>query len=159
MKHRVLWIEDGAFAEMQFMSAPIYVSGKYDLVIALNATDGLEQLLQKEKRFETIIVDIRLPPGNDEEFTNLFNDRADSKAAARLGLALLKRVLKRGEQIGVPDYHRQPHRFGIFTVEGPNELAEDLNELGITVCHQKTELNSKNEVITIIEEIRKSAKD
>jgi hypothetical protein len=158
MKHKVLWIEDGAFAEMQFMSAPIYVSGEYDLVIALNATEGFQYLAQKEKRFETIIVDIRLPPGDDEEFTRLFNNRAESKAAARLGLALLKRVIDDGERFGVPKHHCEPERFGIFTVEGPNELAEDLKKLRITVCHQKTELNKKTEVIEIIEEIRKSLK-
>lgn len=159
MKHKVLWIEDGAFAEMQFMSAPIYVSGKYDLVIALNATEGFQYLVQKEKRFETIIVDIRLPPGDDEEFIRLFNDRAESKAAARLGLALLKRVIEDGERFGVPESHREPARFGIFTVEGPNELAEDLKKLGIKVCRQKTELNKKTEVIEIIENIRESLKD
>jgi hypothetical protein len=156
MKHKVLWVEDGAFAEMNWMSAPLYVSGKYDLVIAVDATDGLRQLMQKEKEFQTVIVDIRLPPGNDPEFLQHYYDRGESKVGARLGLALLKRVLTDGEKNGIPAPHRQVERFGIFTVEGPKELQGDLKQLGlekIKVC-QKSETNSKFMLRDIIEEIR-----
>lgn len=155
MKHKVLWIEDGAFAEMKIMSSPIYVSAKYDLVIAIDATEGLKYLRQSDKQFETIIVDIRLPPGNEQAFLQLFKEKGESRPAARLGLALLKRVLKNGKNDDIPRVHREPRRFGVFTVEGYGELKTDLQELGIEVYHQKGESNDKFKLRDIIEEIRK----
>ena len=154
MKHKVLWVEDGAFAEMQKMSAPIYVSGKYDLVIAIDATEGLQQLRQKAKQFETIIVDIRLPPGTDLEFQKIYKDRNESRTASKLGLALLRRVLKEGEKNEIPEHHQEPQKFGIFTVEGYTELQAELRRLGVRVYHQKTELFERSKLRDIIEEIR-----
>jgi hypothetical protein len=154
MKPKVLWIEDGAFTELQNMSSPIYVSGKYNLVIALDATEGLQHLRQAEKPYEAIIVDIRLPPGKDPEFQKLFSDRGSSRTTSRLGLALLKYVLKDGEKHGIPAHHRQPERFGVFTVEGRDEMQEDLQQLGIKIYHQKIELHDKYKLSNIIEEIR-----
>jgi hypothetical protein len=156
MKHKVLWIEDGAFTELQYMSSPIYVSGEYDLVIALDATEGYQQLIQKEKKFQTIIVDVRLPPGADEKFINIYGGKGESKIAARLGLALLQRVFNDGAKEGVPDYHLNPSLYGVFTVEGRNEfgLEDDLSKLGIYVIHQKTEGADKNKLREIIDEIK-----
>lgn len=156
MKHKVLWIEDGAFAELSQMSAPLYVSGKYDLTIAIDATEGLQHLQRKDKRFETIIVDIRLPPGTDPTFVQLYYDRGESKVAARLGLSLLNRVLNNWEEIGIPEYHRKTEKFGIFTVEGHKELEGDLKRLKLEriKVYQKTEMNSKYMLRDIIEEIR-----
>jgi hypothetical protein len=155
-KHNVLWIEDGAFAEMSQMSAPIYVSGKYDLVIAIDATEGLQALMRRDKKFDTIIVDIRLPPGEDPEFLKLYYNRGESKVAARLGLSLLKRVIKDGEENNIPTHHSEVERFGIFTVEGRGELKDDLKDLGLEKIsvYQKTEMNSKDKLREIIEDIR-----
>ena len=155
-KHNVLWIEDGAFTEVEHMSAPLYVSGKYDLVIAENATEGLQALMRTDKKFDTIILDIRLPPGEDEKFLTLYKNRKESKIAARLGLSLLKRVLKEGEENQIPLHHREAKRFGIFTVEGRGELAHDLKELDLETLkvYQKTERNSKDTLREIIEDIR-----
>ena len=155
-KHNVLWIEDGAFAEMSQMSAPIYVSGKYDLVIAETATEGLQELMRTDKEFGTIIIDIRLPPGDDKDFLKIYYDKNESKVAARLGLALLKRVLKDEENNLVPPHHRDVKRFGIFTVEGHGELVDDLKalELQDIKVYQKTEMNSKDTLREIIEDIR-----
>jgi CheY-like chemotaxis protein len=154
MKHRVLWIEDGAFAEMQEMSAPIYVSGKYDLVIAIDATEGLQQLRQEAKQFETIIVDIRLPPGTDAEFQKIYKDRNESRTASKLGLALLRRVLKEGRKNGIPQHHRVSGKFGVFTVEGYTELQDELDDLDVSVYHQKMERHDRSKLRDIIEEIR-----
>jgi hypothetical protein len=155
-KHNVLWIEDGAFAEMSQMSAPIYVSGKYDLVIAENAPEGLQQLMRKDKEFGTIIVDIRLPPGDDEQFLKIYLDKNESKVAARLGLALLKCVLTDVENSLIPSHHKEAKRFGIFTVEGRGELADDLKALNLegVKIYQKTETNDKDTLHQIIEDIR-----
>lgn len=155
-KHNVLWIEDGAFAEMDRMSAPIYVSGEYDLVIAIDATEGLHALMRSDKEFDTIIIDIRLPPGEDPEFLKLYYNRGESKVAARLGLALLELVLKDGEKNQIPPHHREAQRFGIFTVEGPGELEDDLKalELEDLKVYQKRETNSKYMLREIIEDIR-----
>jgi hypothetical protein len=156
-KHNVLWVEDGAFAEMSQMSAPIYVSGKYDLVIAENATEGLRELMRKDKEFDTIIVDIRLPPGDDEDFLKLYYNRNESKVAARLGLSLLERVLKDEGNL-IPRRHKEVKRFGIFTVEGPAELVDDLKALDLEELkvYQKKETHSKDTLLEIIEAIKSS---
>lgn len=149
MKSRILWIEDGAFSEMKWLTAPVYFSGLYELVIASTASEGYDYLMRKE--FHAVIVDIRLPPGNDPFFIKAFSHQ-QSKVAARLGLVLLNRVLKPSGQQAVPGWI-SPKRFGVFTVESQEELSPYLEELGIEVFRQKTETLPKTEILHIVEEI------
>jgi DNA-binding NtrC family response regulator len=64
-KRRVLWVEDGARYDLVNMAAPVYMDGKYDLIIAEDASSGIDYLLKDT--FDVIIVDIRIPPGGDKE--------------------------------------------------------------------------------------------
>lgn len=157
MKHKVLWVEDNAFSDLDNMSGPVYNAVKYELITATNATDGLRHLQSKEKPFDAIIVDIRLPPGTDEEFVERFNDMGDNKVEARLGLTLLERVLKHGDANGIPAEHRQAGRFGIFTAESWKELEERLTDFGITkdVYEQKMERNPKTMLLDLIKKVLK----
>jgi len=156
MKLKFLWIEDGAIADYQTMLGPVFVSGKYDPVIALNVADGIRQL--RQSRFDAVIVDIRLPPGESSEWARLYDESRQNKATARLGLKVLYCLLGPGEEDirieGMPDWVK-PDRFGVLTVENKSELQEDLDRLGIRVYRQKTARTPNNVLIDMIEEIKR----
>lgn len=133
MKYRVLWIEDGAFLEASPLSAPLTTDGKYDLTVALNATDGEKQLLSNE--FDVVIVDIRIPPGNDPKWIKKYNENSANKVQARLGMQLLYSMFKPSNNTAsVPDdigKRISVSNFGILSVEG-NELIDEIKkDLGI----------------------------
>lgn len=152
MKSRVLWVEDGAFSELMPLSSPVYTSGDYDLVIALDASEGFRYLM--EKKFDAVIMDIRLPPGRDPYFIERYKNWNASKGSARLGLALLHRILKPSEGQKIPAWIT-PEHFAVFTVEGNTELEHELKYLGIKVYYQKAETINKLTLIEIIEKVRK----
>lgn len=156
MKHKVkvLWVEDGAFAELSQLAVPLYTTGDYNLVIAEDASEGFRQLMGKE--FDAVIMDIRLPPGNDPYFLDLYYKRNKSKVAARLGMAVLKRALSPSAE-NTRAWIR-PERFGVYTVESRREMAEELDALGVKVYYQKTELTSRGDLIKIVEEIVESSR-
>lgn len=157
MKYRVLWVEDNAFTDLDNMSGPVYNAVKYELVTAISATEGLRQLQDDKKPFDVIIVDIRLPPGTDEEFVGLFNASGENKVEARLGLKLLERVLEQSETNNIPEPHRRPKKFAIFTAESWQELEEKLTSLSIDadVYEQKMERNPKTMLLELIKRVLK----
>jgi len=137
-KRKALWIEDGARFDLPYLAAPIYMDGQYDLIVAENVADSISQLQSKE--FDAIIVDIRLPPGDDPEWAGLYKEAGYDKVAARLGLKLLYSIL------GSPDAEvKLEHRpswitadkIGILTVESRAEMENDLKRLDIQVFRQK----------------------
>lgn len=129
---RVLWIEDSANAENLLLSMPVYLSGKYDLQIAMNATEGMRALATNE--FDAVVVDVRLPPGNDVRWVAEYYQRARSAKLARLGLALLRLVLRGAPHFGeiaFPATARDPRRYGLLTVEQWEGIAMEVQELGV----------------------------
>jgi hypothetical protein len=151
MKHKVLWIEDGALTELPDLIGPVFVDGKYDLTIASTATEGIENIMQTE--FSAVIIDIRLPPGSDKRWINVYSGISSNKAAARLGLLVLRSLLrpeKSEVKLNIPSWIR-PEVFGVFTVENRSEISEDLDELKIRVFRQK---NIKPSVTTLLELIK-----
>lgn len=157
MRKKILWIEDGAFAEMSLMAAAVYVDGRYDFTIATNATEGIRQIM--DNQFAAVIVDIRLPPGNDRNWIEIFNSRRG--IASRLGLVILQSLLKSEKssiKLQTPEWIR-PEIFGVFTVESFRELEAELNDLKITTFRQKDELLSKNALLELIRELTESASD
>ncbi len=87
MKPRVLWIEDSARLELTNLTGPIYFAGKYDFNMAEDVTTAVTLLLSEE--FDVIIVDIRLPPGIDPQWSKLYKRMGADKIQAQLGLKLL----------------------------------------------------------------------
>lgn len=157
MKPKVLWIEDGALVEVSNLAGPIYTSGKYDLVIALDASDGVRKLRQTE--FDVVIVDIRIPPGDDPKWINLFSQLGFNKIQARLGRELLYSCLKPSEakvKLGEIPKWVSPERFGILTVESYREVENDLEKLGIQVYQQKTSDIPVTVLYDLIEKIKHS---
>ncbi|RPH94668.1 hypothetical protein EHM69_06725 [candidate division KSB1 bacterium] len=139
MKPKILWIEDEATGDMSSFAGPVYASMKYEFVIAGNASEGIRRIIEAESSpFLAVIVDIRLQPGDTEEWIDYFGQRGKDPKAARLGRELLYWLFKH-EQANVKLMDKRPqwivnqqHRFGILSVETKEELKKDLDELGIT---------------------------
>ena len=161
MKHRVLWIEDGAYGDLPEVIGPVVVDGGYDLDIALDATDGVERILANE--YDCVIVDIRLPPGMDKKWINIHNNPKKYKDAERLGLLVLRSLLIPEKSVvrlsNIPAWvqKHKAKRFGVLTVENQNEVESDLGELEITVYRQKNRSPSVNTLLELIREVMKQS--
>ncbi len=157
-KRKVLWIEDGARADFQNMLGPIYVKGEYDLVVALDATTAIAHL--KKTEFDVVIVDIRIPPGEDQRCRELYKKGHGNNVAARLGLEILYGLL--APQTARMKLEPLPRwvaaeRFAIFTVESRTQVESDLELLKITVYRQKTTETTSRALLEIIEDVNKIA--
>jgi DNA-binding NarL/FixJ family response regulator len=137
-RSKVLWIEDSAHFETSNLAAPVIMSGLYNLSVALDASDGMRQL--RQHTFDAVVVDIRLPPGADERWIEVYRDLFRSNKAARLGLKLLE-VIFHGAEAPWHEEFRAPmndaRRYGVLSVESRSDLATDLKRLGIGVYYDK----------------------
>ena len=145
-KNRVLWVEDSARFELPSLLGPIYASRRYDLTLAENATTAAEYL--RRRRFDVIVVDIRIPPGGHQYWRRVYKDAGDDRTNAKLGLALLGWVLgsartsdrdrkKKLEQPPRPTWQVLPSHIGVFSVESRIEVGPFLDDLGVRVMHEK----------------------
>lgn len=133
MKARILWIEDDACGYAANFAVPIYTCGKYDLEIAFNASEGFHALTEAEKVFDAVIVDIRLPSGDDPRWKSLFRKSGSSETDARLGVQLMESAFKHPDAkiLSNGSNHFDPNKFGVFTIESKTEILHDLDRLGI----------------------------
>jgi hypothetical protein len=137
-KKRILWIEDGARHELVRLSAPVSMSDGFDLEIAESASDGVRKLLRDE--FQVLIVDIRLPPGDDARWIQLYNECGRDPISARLGGHILHSVLASPTArvpLSLPPAWLTAQRIAILSVESKLELAAELAPLRIAVYEQK----------------------
>lgn len=131
---KVLWIEDLATTDLSEVAAPVFTSMKYDLRIAENTTDALTKLQGEE--FDAVIVDIRLPPGRDSRWANMYKGIRKDKSSGYLGLHLVMSLLKSDDakvklnKDEVPGWITPLH-FGFLTVEPWEIHKEQLELLGI----------------------------
>lgn len=140
MKYRVLWIEDGAFVEVSRLPGPVYTSMMYDFEVATNVTDGIQKI--KSTEYHAIIVDIRIPPGIEENWDSLYQKSKRNRNLARLGIQMLFSLLKpqkaKVKISDIPPWVRK-EKFAILSIEAREELEEDLKELKIVdYCYQKS---------------------
>jgi hypothetical protein len=154
MKSRVLWVEDDARFGLAQLAGPVYVNGGYNLVVAGDVSTAVARIV--EERFDAVIVDIRLPPGEDQAWHKLYGNARHDKVYARLGLHLLHSLLGQPDakvplQI-CPDW-LTPRSLGVFTVESHQEIEEDLKQLGIHVYQQKRADLPDTILLEIIERI------
>jgi CheY-like chemotaxis protein len=134
----VLWIEDSAFSENTILATPVHMSGEYELVFALSATEGIQKLC--ERAYDAVIVDIRLPAGDDPRWIDMYYDLGGTDKAARLGIKLLEIVLgTRNVQWGDPfdDSARDRRRYGVLSVENGADLQEELSRIGVRAWRDK----------------------
>jgi len=153
MKTKVLWVEDSARLELRNLTGPIYISGEYDMNLAEDATTAVRYLRMKE--YDAVILDMRLPPGIDDYWVNIYRDRGEDKADARLGLELANWLFDGRGGLGIPrpDWI-MPQHVGVFTVENDSELHDKLEALKIKVFEQKVAGLKDTILLEIIEKIR-----
>ncbi|MGH9838237.1 MAG: hypothetical protein ACREEM_05585 [Blastocatellia bacterium] len=158
-KRKVLWIEDGARADFHHMLGPVYVGGEYDLVVALDATLAITHL--KRTQFDIVIVDIRIPPGEDAEWRELQQKGDHNNANARLGLDLLYSLLApeaaRIKLAWRPDW-LTPEKFAVFTVESRIEVQSHLDRIQVRVFRRKETEMGNRVLLDVIEEVIRHAK-
>lgn len=153
MKTKVLWVEDSARLELRNLTGPIYISGEYDMNLAEDATTAVRYLLAKE--FDAVILDMRLPPGIDDYWINIYQERGEDKADARLGLELADWLLNGRTDFPIkrPDWIK-PQHVGVFTVENDPRLHMRLEYLKITVFEHKTAGLPDTVLVEIINRIK-----
>lgn len=155
MKTKFLWIEDNARTDLKYLLGPIYMSGKYDPVVAPTVAEGVYQMKQME--FAAVIVDIRLLPGNDSDWESLYLKLGSEKGTSRLGLCLLYSLFgPRMDDLkieGKPLWIK-PERFGVLTVEDlGSDLGEALTSFGINIREQKTTHTVNTTLLKMVEKI------
>jgi hypothetical protein len=154
MKTKFLWIEDNARTDLKHLLAPIYMSGKYNPVVAPTVAEGVYQMMNT--KFAAVIVDIRLLPGNDDDWEALYIKLGSDKGAARLGLYLLYSLfspriddvkIKKNDWI-------DPKLFGVLTVESnEGDIGEALKSFGIGLYERKTASTPYTTLLNMVERI------
>jgi hypothetical protein len=134
---RALWIEDGARSELSHLSGPVLYDGRIELVLAEDLTTAVDYILEEE--FDSLIVDVRLPPGDDPYWKELHRRAGQDKVHAELGLQLLRWLLNGNgvESLPAPPAWVSAKRIAVFSVESKLEILSSLEELGIEVIQQK----------------------
>lgn len=129
--YKVLWIEDNADNDLYHLTSPVYIDGSYHLDIASNASEAYFYL--NDRAYDVIIVDIRIPPGKDEEWLMRYENlqRQHNSNSNRLGLELLRRIFDENEEQPTLKIGKNllSRRYGVFTVERREELQADLHRL------------------------------
>lgn len=160
MKTKFLWIEDNARTDLKHLLAPVYMSGRYDPVVAPTVTEGIYRMRQTE--FQAVIVDIRLLPGNDIEWEQLYTKLGGDKGTARLGLYLLYSLFDpRADDVPIEDKPSwiKPNRFGVLTVEDLNgDIGEALKSFKISIRKQKTTHTPNTALLQMVDEIMRGVK-
>jgi hypothetical protein len=134
---RALWIEDGARSELSHLSGPVLYDGRIELVLAEDLTTAVDYV--REEEFDTLVVDVRLPPGDDPFWKRLHRLAGRDKVHAQLGLQLLRWLLGAADFSGLPPPPPwvDAKRIGVFSVESEHEILQSVAELGIEVIQQK----------------------
>lgn len=152
MRTRVLWIEDSARFELSNLMGPVLFGGRYDFHLADDVTTAVDYLLVKS--FDVILVDIRLPPGADPFWNDLYQKAGLGKVYDQLGIKFLYWLLAvENSYKHKPPEWVNPKRIGVFTVESLKEVDKNLQELGITHSLQKTAGLPDTTLVDMIEEI------
>ena len=161
--YKVLWIEDDADSDLYHLASPVYIEGNYHLDIASNASEAFFYL--NERRYDIIIVDIRIPPGKNPEWLSRYEhlQRQSNANSSRLGLELLRRIF--GENGQGPSLRVSQNlvadRYGVFTVERFEELQADLTELNLMELKykRKNAMMPHTALLEFIQEIARGIPD
>lgn len=150
MKYKLLWIEDGALADLSSFLGPLYVSGRFHIVIAFNASDAVNFIVNEN--FDAVIIDIRIPPGEKKEWLDIYSELGEDKVQARLGVHLLYSLLlpenSKVKIAYIPEWVA-PSIIGVFSIESITQLKHDLDALGIKTYVQKNATTSQLELLNM----------
>ncbi|GJM34806.1 MAG: hypothetical protein DHS20C18_38070 [Saprospiraceae bacterium] len=125
MNHlKVLWVEDNADDDLYNLTSPVYIDGRFQLDIAINASEAYFYL--NKRVYDVVIVDIRIPPGRDPIWRKKHEIllETDDVNSNRLGLELLRCIFDNNQQQPTLriDQNLSSRRYGVFTVEKRDEL-------------------------------------
>jgi hypothetical protein len=152
---KVLWIEDSARYELSELTGPVYASRKYVLNLAEDATTATYHLLNSQ--FDVLIVDMRIPPGDNPVWQKIYQKGGKDKDTAQLGLKLLRWLLdgKNGEldSLGKPPDWVSAKSVAVFTVEGQDQIRSTLDELEVTNYVQKRATRRDTALLDLIESV------
>jgi hypothetical protein len=156
MKTKFLWIEDNATTDLVELLSPIYMDGRFAPVIATTVAEGVYRM--KESEFAAVVVDIRLPPGENRDWQALYTREGAEKGTARLGLFLLYSLFDRreGQDVEIKDMPEwiDAARFGVLTVEDlQGDVGEALESFKIKVSEQKTTRSPNTTLLRMVERI------
>ncbi|MEM7130999.1 MAG: hypothetical protein AAF702_32050 [Chloroflexota bacterium] len=131
-KNYVLWVEDDATYNLQYIAAPVVMNPRIDLTLAITATEAIHFL--KRRPYDALIFDLRLPPGKQEEWVSLDQKLGQLMEPPRLGLHLLRNLYcpsNNGHTILLPAIPPPPpiHQVGILSVDPWDDVADGLATL------------------------------
>ena len=152
----ILWVEEAAQSDYANWIAPINMAGCYDIKIAEDTTQATE-CVQREP-FDVILVDIRLPPGNDPRWINIYNASHSAKYTAQLGMAFIHSILGKKEPpvaISIPDGWVTAQKIGILSVESESMLKANMDLLDIHIFQQKSTRVSETVLLELVQRILK----
>src|SRR5215471_16321250 len=155
-KPRVMWIEDAALADLSELTGPVHTDGTADLSIAMSATEGLQRLLDDE--FQCVVFDIRLPPGEDRRWINLYNQSGHDKGTAQLGLWLAESCLSPSDarvRLEVVPQWIAPSRVGFLSVEPWEDVSNVIDRLCVGVYRQKS-IDDEEALLNVIKSVLKN---
>lgn len=155
-KARILWIEDNADIELPHLAIPVFMHHGYQLTISDNATNAVFQL--ENQNYDVVIFDIRLRPGNDEEFIERYKALIRNNQPPRLGLYILRKLL--GQNVD-DDYSKSQDslldakRIGIMSVDSWSDMQKKLESMGISevVYTQKRAFMPRTALLDLVEKV------
>lgn len=160
MRYKVLWVEDNAEADLFQFLAPVNVDGRFDMDIAVNATEACSRLNTEE--YHVVIMDSRIPSGHDRHWKER-EEEIQKKATnpiVRLGLEILKVVLRKDTQPAILPANQEAEKYCIFSIDPKRELTSGENEvLSPLLYEQKRAAMPRNVLVGLIcESLRKQGK-
>ena len=118
-KKYVLWIEDDATYNLQYIAAPVVMSPSYDLTLAGTISEAIHFI--QRRRYDVVIFDLRMPPGRIESWIKVDQRLARSQEPPRLGLHMLLNMYKQPDRkytVALPVIEKPLiHEIGILSVD------------------------------------------
>lgn len=156
-KTYVLWVEDDAMYNLQYIASPIVMNPKYDLTLAITVSEALHYL--QRRQYDVIVFDLRLPPGKQQEWVTLNQQLGKAMEPPRLGLHLLTNLYgcANGNTLPLPEVKPPPPitRVGILSVDSWEDVATGLNGLEFHEANyrQKSVGMPSHILLSLVEEI------
>lgn len=150
---KVLWIDDGAKAELSPLAIPVLLNQNYEINIANNLSEAFE--LVRCNEFDIAVVDIRIPMGDNSDLINIYQNY-ERKFSRRFGLFFLHYILKSNDKREVRLLqlnNLRVDKIGVFSIESFENIQNDLAELNITNFIQKSADMSEDTLLRLIEKL------
>ncbi|NPA06229.1 MAG: hypothetical protein GXO54_02360 [Chloroflexi bacterium] len=93
---RVLWMEDKAGHELAMVASAVYLDGRFALDFATDASEALHLLAltdQERYPYQILVVDLDLPPGEQQDLIEVYQEVHHQGRTPMLGLYLLEYLL------------------------------------------------------------------